>query len=172
MATAARSNSRTSTSGRTSGRTSGAALACRCGRAAAGRGGGGGGLRFLVLRRLVWTWRQRQVGDGPFAHTCGSVVGVLVGPSVVGRDWSPASSNKARGYCCRTTDNRRPPSPIAAPPAPVTALVLRFSIHLASPLAVQLRDPGRKYHTQYPLGANWRQLQGVGWGLLKNAVGL
>jgi hypothetical protein len=39
---------------------------------------------------------------GPFAHTSASVVGVLVGPSVVGRGWSPVSSNKARGYCCRT----------------------------------------------------------------------
>jgi hypothetical protein len=34
---------------------------------------------------------------GPFAHTCASVVGVSVDPSVVGRDWSPVSSNKARG---------------------------------------------------------------------------
>jgi hypothetical protein len=39
---------------------------------------------------------------GPFAHTCASVVGVSVDPPVVGRDWSPASSNKARGCCCRT----------------------------------------------------------------------
>jgi hypothetical protein len=35
-------------------------------------------------------------------------------PSVVGRDrdWSPVSSNKARGCCCRTSC--RPLSPIAA----------------------------------------------------------
>ena len=39
---------------------------------------------------------------GPFAHMCASVVGVSVDPPVVGRDWSPVSCNKARGYCCRT----------------------------------------------------------------------
>jgi hypothetical protein len=33
-------------------------------------------------------------------------------PSVVGRDWSPVTSNKARGYCCRTFC--RPPSDIVA----------------------------------------------------------
>jgi hypothetical protein len=37
---------------------------------------------------------------------------ISMGPSVVGRDWSPVSSNKARGYCCRTSC--RPSSPIAA----------------------------------------------------------
>ena len=46
---------------------------------------------------------------GPFAHTCASVVGVSVDPSVVGRDWSPVSSNKARGYCCRTPGDHRAP---------------------------------------------------------------
>jgi hypothetical protein len=40
------------------------------------------------------------------------VVGISMEPSVVGRDWSPVSSNKARGYCCRTSC--RPPGPIAA----------------------------------------------------------
>jgi hypothetical protein len=30
------------------------------------------------------------------------VVGVSVDPLVVGRDWSPVSSNEARGCCCRT----------------------------------------------------------------------
>jgi hypothetical protein len=43
---------------------------------------------------------------GPLAHTCASAVGVLVDPAVVGHDWSPVFSNKARGYCCRTTDRR------------------------------------------------------------------
>jgi hypothetical protein len=38
----------------------------------------------------------------PNKITCASAVGVSVDPSVVGRDWSPVSSNKARGYCCRT----------------------------------------------------------------------
>jgi hypothetical protein len=38
----------------------------------------------------------------PFAHTCASVVGVSVDPLVVGRDWSPVSSYKTRGYCRRT----------------------------------------------------------------------
>jgi hypothetical protein len=57
---------------------------------------------------LVWTWKtvQKQVvrwKTGPFAHTCTSALGVSVGPPVVGRGWSPVSSNKARGCCCRTT---------------------------------------------------------------------
>ena len=43
----------------------------------------------------------------PFAHTCASVVGVSMDPSVVGRDWSPASSNKARGYCQLLLSNSR-----------------------------------------------------------------
>jgi hypothetical protein len=43
---------------------------------------------------------------------CASVVGISMEPSVVGRDWSPVSSDKARGCCCRTSC--RPPSPIAA----------------------------------------------------------
>jgi hypothetical protein len=55
------------------------------------------------LRGLDWTWTQAE-DLGPFVHTgtCASVVGVSVDPSVVGRDWSPVSSNKARGCCCRT----------------------------------------------------------------------
>jgi hypothetical protein len=36
-------------------------------------------------------------------------VGFTVGPSVVGRDWSPVSSNKARGHCCRTPGDHRAP---------------------------------------------------------------
>jgi hypothetical protein len=47
---------------------------------------------------------------GPFAHTCGSVVGVSADPPVVGRDCSPMSSNKARGCCCRTPGDHRAPS--------------------------------------------------------------
>jgi hypothetical protein len=38
-----------------------------------------------------------------------SVVGVSVGPSVVGLDWSPVFSNKARGYCCRTPGDHLAP---------------------------------------------------------------
>jgi hypothetical protein len=70
--------------------------------AAGGAGVATGPVKFVVeaLRRLDWTWEQ--VGIGPFAHTRASVVGASVDPSVVGRDWSPASCNKARGYCCRT----------------------------------------------------------------------
>jgi hypothetical protein len=47
-------------------------------------------VKFVVeaLRRLVWTWR-----------TGGRL----------GRDWNPVSSNKARGYCCRTPDDHRAP---------------------------------------------------------------
>jgi hypothetical protein len=76
-----------------------------------------GPVKFVVgaLRRLDWTWKSggRSCLLGPFAHTCASVVVVSMGPSVVGRDWSPVSSNKARrGYCCRTSC--RPSSPIAA----------------------------------------------------------
>jgi hypothetical protein len=37
------------------------------------------------------------------------VVGVSVDPPVVGRDWSPVSSNKARGCCCRTPGDHRAP---------------------------------------------------------------
>jgi hypothetical protein len=71
-----------------------------------GAGVATGPVKFVVeaLRRLVWTCLVP--GDrweiGLFAHTCTSVVGVSVDPSVVGRDWSPVSSNKARGSCCRT----------------------------------------------------------------------
>ena len=46
---------------------------------------------------------------GPFAHMRASVVGVSVDPSVVGRDWSPVSSNKARGCCCRTPGDHGAP---------------------------------------------------------------
>jgi hypothetical protein len=54
-----------------------------------------------ILKR-GWTGPGDRWEIGPFVHMCASVVGVSVGPSVVGRDWSPVSSNKARGYCCRT----------------------------------------------------------------------
>jgi hypothetical protein len=44
------------------------------------------------------TYGQRKNrGKCRIAHTRASVVGVSVDPSVVGRDWSPVSSNKARG---------------------------------------------------------------------------
>jgi hypothetical protein len=36
----------------------------------------------------------RRWKTGPFAHTRASVVGISMEPSVVGRDWSPVSSNK------------------------------------------------------------------------------
>jgi hypothetical protein len=66
--------------------------------------------KFVVeaLRRLDWTWAPRWE-IGPFAHTCASVVGILADPSVVGRGCSPVSSNKARGYCCRTPGGYRAP---------------------------------------------------------------
>jgi hypothetical protein len=48
-----------------------------------------------------WTWEQWWK-TGPFAHTRAYVVGVSMEPPVVGRGWSPVSSYKARGYCCRT----------------------------------------------------------------------
>jgi hypothetical protein len=81
--------------------------------------------RFLgnnAASRLVGAMRRLVLGPGhrweigPFAHTCASVVGISMGPSVVGRDWSPVSSNKARGYCCRTSCRppESPPSSIAA----------------------------------------------------------
>jgi hypothetical protein len=68
--------------------------------------------KYMSRRRgRVRSWSFEEAGldlenrwkIGSFAHTCASVVGVSVGPSVVGRGWSPVSSNKARDYCCRTT---------------------------------------------------------------------
>jgi hypothetical protein len=56
------------------------------------------GKRYLLAGAFL-TWPPSHYY---YAHTCASVVGVSVDPSVVGRDWSPVSSNKARGYCCRT----------------------------------------------------------------------
>jgi hypothetical protein len=47
-----------------------------------------------------WQSQQRRLGS-PYAP-----------PTSHGRDWSPVSSKKNRGYCCRTSC--RPPSPIAA----------------------------------------------------------
>jgi hypothetical protein len=44
---------------------------------------------------------------------CAYVVGVSVGPSLVGRDWSPVSSNKQSPWLL-LSNNRRPLSPIAA----------------------------------------------------------
>jgi hypothetical protein len=72
--------------------------------AAGGAGVATGPVKFVVaaLRRLGWSVlghgdRRQESGDrweiGPFAHTRASVVGVSVDPSVVGRDWSPVSSN-------------------------------------------------------------------------------
>jgi hypothetical protein len=70
----------------------------------------GGGCRDRACQVRSWSFEEAGLPGpghrweiGPFAHTCASVVGVSVGPSVVGRDWSPMSSKKARGYCCRTT---------------------------------------------------------------------
>jgi hypothetical protein len=41
-------------------------------------------------------------------YVCIWVVGFSVGPSVVvGRDWSPVSSQKVRGCCCRTPGGHR-----------------------------------------------------------------
>jgi hypothetical protein len=51
----------------------------------------------FLERRQVARWEIR-----PFAHTCASLVGISMEPPVVSRDWRPVSSNKARGYCCRT----------------------------------------------------------------------
>jgi hypothetical protein len=74
-----------------------------------------GPVKFVVgaLRQEAGLDLENRWKIGPFAHTCASVVVISMGPSVVGRDWSPVSSNKARrGYCCRTSC--RPSSPIAA----------------------------------------------------------
>jgi hypothetical protein len=67
----------------------------------------GGGCRNRACEVRSWGFEEAGLDlenrwkNGPFAHTCASVVGVSVGPSVVGRDWSLLSSNKARGCCCR-----------------------------------------------------------------------
>jgi hypothetical protein len=58
----------------------------------------------------AWTWDlDIRWKIGPLAHTCASVVGVSVDPPIVGRDWSPVSSKKAHGYCCRTPGGHRAP---------------------------------------------------------------
>jgi hypothetical protein len=53
----------------------------------------------------ISTIPRRRGGEEP-RRPAGSWVGARGGCgvelSVVGRDWSPVSSNKARGYCCRT----------------------------------------------------------------------
>jgi hypothetical protein len=78
-----------------------------------GAGVATGPVKFVVgaSRGLsCWTWKTGGRWEiGPFAHTCASVVGVSVGPSVVGHDWSQVSSNKARGCCCRTPGDHRAP---------------------------------------------------------------
>jgi hypothetical protein len=67
----------------------------------------GGGYRNRACQVRSWSFEEAgldlDTGDweiGPFAHTCASLsavgVLVLVGPSVVGRGWSPVSFNKAR----------------------------------------------------------------------------
>jgi hypothetical protein len=52
-----------------------------------------------ALRGLgCWTWKTGGRLDRLFAafaaHTCASVVGISMEPSVVGRGWSPVSPNK------------------------------------------------------------------------------
>jgi hypothetical protein len=59
--------------------------------------GGGGRNRACQVR----SWSFEEAGLD--LDTRASAVGVLVDPLVVGRDWSPVSSNKTRGYCCRAT---------------------------------------------------------------------
>jgi hypothetical protein len=77
-----------------------------------------GGCRNRARQVRSWSFEEagldlgtggRSVTIGTFSHTYASVVGVSVDPSVVGRDWSPVSSNKARGYCCRTPGGHRAP---------------------------------------------------------------
>jgi hypothetical protein len=66
-----------------------------------------------VEYQLATTWDAGgHPPSAPLFPSFRSVVGISMEPSVVGRDWSPVSSNKARGCCCRTSC--RPPSPIAA----------------------------------------------------------
>jgi hypothetical protein len=80
----------------------------------------GGGCRNRACQVRSWSSEEAGLGlenrwkIGPFAHTYACICGgdLDVKPSVVGRDWSPVSSNKARGYCCRTSC--RPPRPIVA----------------------------------------------------------
>jgi hypothetical protein len=77
-----------------------------------GAGVATGPVKFVVGARRGLVGPGSRWKIGPLAHTFASVVGISMEPPVVGRDWSPVSSNKARGYCCRTSC--RPPSPIAA----------------------------------------------------------
>jgi hypothetical protein len=73
---------------------------------------------------MVWAWRTeiRWLEDTGWAvctYVCicggpGGCLGVSVDPSVVGRDWSPASFNKARPWLL-LSNSRRPPSPKLQP---------------------------------------------------------
>jgi hypothetical protein len=70
----------------------------------------GGGCRNRACQVRSWSFEGAGTWAGPFAHTCASVlVGAPVDPPVVGRDWSPVSSNEAGGYCGQTPGGRRAP---------------------------------------------------------------
>jgi hypothetical protein len=83
-----------------------------------GAGVATGPVNFVVsaLRRLDWTCAGGRWEIGPFAHTCASVLAWVsrwarrsLSVVVLGHDWSPVSSNKARGCCCRTPGGYRAP---------------------------------------------------------------
>jgi hypothetical protein len=62
-----------------------------------GWGGVGGGWQLPSENKV-----GRRVGRFHIRIRLWSVSRVSVDPSVVGRDWSPVSSKKARGCCCQT----------------------------------------------------------------------
>jgi hypothetical protein len=69
-----------------------------------------GPVKFVVgaLRRLDWTWTQVEDWAAcRYLCICGGLL-VVTGAR------SPLTPNKARGYCCLLSNNRRPLSPIAA----------------------------------------------------------
>jgi hypothetical protein len=108
---------------------------------------------FRTPSPLFWSVPGDRRKTGPFAHTRASVVGVSVDPSVVGRDWSPVSSNKTRGYCCRTPSRARPLSPIAAEarsPAVFTCTSVQRELTPGGP-GSGLRPGRKRFLRQLPL---------------------
>jgi hypothetical protein len=97
-----------------------------------GAGVATGPVKFVVeaLRGLDWTWKTGGGLGRLHIRVHLRCVGISMEPPVVGRDWSPVSSNKPRGYCCRTSC--RPSSPIAA--GACSPAVFAHMWHIASRL--------------------------------------
>jgi hypothetical protein len=121
----------------------------------------GGGCRNRACQVRSWSFEEAGLDLGTGGRldrlhiaTCASMVGISMEPPVVSRDWSPVSSNKACGYCCRTSC--RPSSPIAAEAC--SSAVFTHTWCSASRLPPEVRAgltwlrPGRKrFLCQLPL---------------------